>query len=118
MSVVLRLTVDLAETERGGRRRPVRDGYRASLSFGRRRRGVEPIVHDAVLVFEAVSSLAPGASAVARAWMFDDLPRQLDDVFALLENDRIIGRAHLLSVHEDDTPQPLADLAAAKVRPI
>ncbi len=98
----------------------MRDGYRASLSFGRRRRGVEPIVHDAVLVFEAVEELAPGASAVARAWMFDDLPRSFDDdaVVALLERDRIIGRGRVLSVHEDDTPQPLRDLARAKSRPL
>ena len=118
MSIVIRLEVDLAETERGGRRRPVRDGYRASLSFGRRRRGVEPIVHDAVLVFEEVDELEPGASAVARAWMFDELPRHFEDdaVVALLERDRIIGRGRLLSVHEDDTPQPLADLGQAKRR--
>ncbi len=121
MSVVIRLHVDLAETDRGGRRRPVRDGYRASLSFGRRRRDVEPIVHDAVLVFEDVDELQPGASAVARAWMFDELPRRgVDDdaVIALLEKDRIIGRARVLSVHEDETPQPLADLADAKRRPL
>lgn len=121
MSVVVRLEVDLAETDRGGRRRPLRDGYRASLSFGRRRRDVEPIVHDAVLVFEAVDELEPGASAIARAWMFDELPRRGvddDDVVALLERDRIVGRARVLSVHEDDAPQPLADLAAAKRRPL
>ncbi|RKQ90981.1 hypothetical protein C8N24_0797 [Solirubrobacter pauli] len=121
MSVVIRLHVDLAETDRGGRRRPVRDGYRASLSFGRRRRDVEPIVHDAVLVFEDVDELQPGASAVARAWMFDELPRRgVDDdaVIALLEQDRIIGRARVLSAHEDETLQPLADLADAKRRPL
>ena len=114
----MRLEVDLAETERGGRRQAVRDGYRASLSFGRRRRDVEPIVHDAVLVFEDVEALEPGASAVARAWMFDELPRRFDDdaVVALLERDRIVGRGRVLSVHEDDTPQPLADLSAAKTR--
>jgi len=119
MSVVVRLEVDLAETDRGGRRRPVRDGYRASLSFGRRRRDVEPIVHDAILVFEEIDELQPGASATARAWMFDDLPRRGvddDDVIALLEKDRIIGRARVLSVHEDETPQPLSDMADAKRR--
>ena len=118
MSVVVRLEVDLAESERGGRKRPLRDGYRASLSFGRRRRGVEPIVHDAVLVFEDVDELAPGASAIARAWMFDELPRRFDDdaVVALLERDRIVGRGRVLSIHEDETPQPLADLQAAKSR--
>jgi hypothetical protein len=119
MSVVIRLEVDLAETDRGGRRRPVLDGYRASLSFGRRRRDVEPIVHDAVLVLEDVSELQPGASAIARAWMFDELPRRgIDDdaIVALLERDRIIGRARVLSVHEDDTPQPLSDMVDAKRR--
>ncbi len=114
----MRLEVDLAESERGGRKRPLRDGYRASLSFGRRRRDIEPIVHDAVLVFEDVDELAPGASAIARAWMFDELPRRFDDdaVVALLERDQIVGRGRVLSLHEDDTPQPLADLTAAKTR--
>ena len=118
MNVVLRLEVDFAPTERGGRRRPARDGYRASLSFGRRRRGIEPIVHEAVLVFEAVDELAPGGSAVARAWMFDELPRGFDDeaVVALLERDRIVGRARVLSVHEDDTAQPLSGLREGKRR--
>ena len=45
------------------------DGYRASLSFGRRRRDVEPVVHDAVLVVEGAPSVAPGASATVRAWV-------------------------------------------------
>jgi hypothetical protein len=120
MSIVLRLAVDFAETDRGGRRRPARDGYRASLSFGRRRRGVEPIVHEAVLVFEDADEVAPGGSALARAWMFDELPRRFDDdaVVALLERDRIVGRARVLSVHEDETPQPLSDFGQAKRRPL
>jgi hypothetical protein len=117
MSVVLRLQVDFAATERDGRRRPARDGYRASLSFGRRRRE-EPIVHEAVLVFEEVDEVPPGGSAVARAWMFDELPRRFDDdaVVALLERDRIVGRARVLSVHDDDTAQPLRDFGEAKRR--
>ena len=119
-SLVLRLALDLAPADRGGRRRPLPDGYRASMSFGRRRRGIEPIVHDAVLVLEDTASLAPGASGVARAYVLmpDELPRSLDadDVFTLLENDRIIGRAQLLERLEDPTPQPLADLVAAKRR--
>jgi hypothetical protein len=121
VSVVLRLAVDLAEEERGGRRRALRDGYRASLSFGRRRRDVEPIVHDAVVVLEDVDELQPGASATARAWLFDELPRRgVDegDVVALLERDRIVGRARVLGVHSDDTPHPLRDFADAKRRPL
>jgi hypothetical protein len=119
-SVVLRLALDLAPADRGGRRRPLTDGYRGSMSFGRRRRGVEPIVHDAVLVLEDAEALAPGGRGVARAWVLmpDELPRSLDagDVFTLLENDRIIGRAELLERLADPTPQPLADLSAAKTR--
>jgi hypothetical protein len=119
-SVVLRLALDLAPADRGGRRRPLTDGYRGSMSFGRRRRGIEPIVHDAVLVLEDADELAPGARGVARAWVLmpDELPRSLDagDVFAFLENDRIIGRAELLEVLEDAAPQPLRDLRAAKTR--
>ena len=98
------------------------DGYRASMSFGRRRRGIEPIVHDAVLVLEDVASLAPGAAGVARAYVVlpDELPRDAveDAVFTLLENDRIIGRATLLETLVDDEPQPLRDLEAAKIRPL
>jgi hypothetical protein len=119
MRVVLRLAIELAETDRGGRRRPARDGYRASISFGRRRRD-EPVVHEAVLVFEDVSELAPGGSATARAWMFDELPYRFDGeaVVALLERDRIVGRARVLSVHEDPTEQPLRDFGEAKRRPL
>ena len=119
-SLVLRLEVDLAPADRGGRRRAVTDGYRASMSFGRRRRDVEPVVHDAVLVLEDRAELAPGERGVARAWVVspDELPRALEegDVFTLLEQDRIVGRAQLLARLEDPTPQPLRDLAAAKTR--
>jgi hypothetical protein len=121
-SLVLRLDVDLAPSDRGGRRRPVVDGYRASLSFGRRRRGVEPIVHDAVLVLEDAEELAPGGRAVARAYVVlpEELPRSLDvdTVLTLLERDRIVGRARVLDLLEDPTPRPLGDLAAARRRPL
>lgn len=120
MSLVLRLAVDLAPTDRGGRRRPVFDGYRASLSFGRRRRHEEPIVHDAVLVLESGETLAPGAAGIARAYPFleDDLPRGVaaGRMLTLLEQDRIIGRAELLGYADDPEPSPLADLTAAKTR--
>jgi hypothetical protein len=119
-SIVLRLDLDLAPADRGGRRRPITDGYRASMSFGRRRRDVEPVVHDAVLVLEDTPELAPGARATARAYVIlpDELPRSLGpgSVFTLLESDRIIGRAELLETLEDPTPQPLRDLGAAKRR--
>ena len=120
-NVVLRLELDLAPTERGGRRRPLFDGYRASLSFGRRRRD-EPVVHDAALVLEDVAELAPGDAATARAWVVtpDELPRSLaaGTVCTLLEHDRIVGRARVLAVLEDPTPFPLRDLGAAKTRPL
>lgn len=120
MSVVLRIELDLAPTDRGGRQRPVTDGYRASMSFGRRRRDVEPIVHDAVLVLEEVDELTPGEAGVARAWVVspDELPRSLEEgaVFTLLEGDRIVGRARLLGVFADAVAQPLRDLRAAKTR--
>ena len=111
--------MELAPTDRGGRRRPIADGYRASLSFGRRRRD-EPVVHDAVVVLEEVAELAPGGSASARAWVVspEELPRVAEPgaVVTLLEGDRIIGRAAILDVLHDPTPQPLADLGAAKAR--
>ena len=118
--MVLRLALDLAPSDRGGRRRPVTDGYRASLSFGRRRRGIEPIVHDAVLVLEDADELPPGGSATARAWVVlpDELPGSLCEgsVVSLLERDRIVGRAEVLALHSDPVPRPLEDLAAAKTR--
>jgi hypothetical protein len=119
---VLRIALELVPTDRGGRRRPLTDGYRASMSFGRRRRDVEPVVHDAVLVLEDVAELAPGAGAVARAWVLmpDELPRFVaeDTTFTLLENDRIVGRAEVIEVLADPTPFPLRDLGAAKARPL
>ena len=52
--------------------------------------------------------------------MFDARPRRFDDdaVVALLERDRIVGRARVLSVHEDQTVQPLRDFGEAKRRPL
>ena len=39
------------------------------MSFGQRRRGIEPVAHDAILVFENVPMLAPGQQGFARAWV-------------------------------------------------
>lgn len=119
-SLVLRLELELVAADRGGRRRALRDGYRASMSFGRRRRDVEPVVHDAIVVLDGASSLEPGATATARAWIVDEPPRSLaaGDVFTLLENDRIVARARLLERLVDTAPRPLDDLAAAKRRPL
>jgi len=110
MNVVLRIEVQSQH------RRPIKDGYRASMSFGRRRRGIEPIVFDAVLVFEDSDAVAPGARAIARAYVFDVLPRHVEPVFTLLEGDRIVARAELLETLEDLSPQPLRDFDAAKRR--
>jgi hypothetical protein len=118
--VVLRLQLTLVPTERGGRRRPLGDGYCASLSFGRRRRGVEPIVHDAILVLEDVSELAPGGSAIARAWVLlpDEFPRAVraGTRLTLLERDRIVAGATVLGLYDDPTPLPVSDFSAAKRR--
>ena len=112
--------MELAPTDRGGRRRALTDGYRASLSFGRRRRDVEPVVHDAILVLEDADELAPGGSARARAWVVspEELPRSLgvDAIVTLLESDRIVGRATVLELLADPTPHPLRDLRGAKTR--
>jgi hypothetical protein len=90
------------------------------MSFGQRRRGVEPVVHDAILVLEDGSMLAPGQRGYARAWVLmpDELPRSVGagSVFALLERDQIVGRAEIVAMCSDPTPQPLKDLHAAKTR--
>src|SRR3954447_13590189 len=112
--LVLRIALHVAPDHR----RALRDGYRASISFGRRRRTIEPIVYDAVLVFESAEALAPGERGIARAYVFDDLPRSLEPVFTLLEDDRIVARAEILETLEDPSPRPLANLAAAKSRPL
>jgi hypothetical protein len=114
LTQVLRIELHVAPDHR----RALRDGYRASISFGRRRRTIEPIVYDAILVCEGHDELKPGDKGIARAYMFDDLPRQLEPVFTLLEGDRIVARAELLGTFEDLSPQPLADLRAAKTRPL
>ena len=121
-SLVLRIELDLAETGRGGRRRPLTDGYRASMSFGRWRRDAELVVHDAILVLEGRDHLAPGARGIARAWVIvpDELPRDLETgrVFTLIEGERIIARATLLELLVDETEGPLSDLRSAKTRPL
>lgn len=121
-NLVLRLVLDLVPSDRGGRRRQLLDGYRASMSFGQRRRGIEPVVHDAIVVLEHGSTLAPGQRGPARAWVLmpDELPRSVGvgSVFTLLEGDRIVGRAEILAMCSDPTLQPLEDLRAAKTRPL
>jgi hypothetical protein len=121
-NLVLRLALDLVHFDRGGRRRPVLDGYRASMSFGQRRRGIEPVVHDAIIVLEQSSALTPGQSGVARAWVLmpNELPRSagVGSVFTLLEGDQIVGRAEILAMCSDPTRRPLEDLRAAKTRPL
>src|SRR3954447_13584187 len=118
--MVLRISLDLVPADRGGRRRPIADGYRASMSFGRRRRDVEPVVHDAVVVLEDRDAVAPGGRATARAWVLapDQVPRVVDrgTVFTLLEGDRIVARAKVLAMLGDPVAFPLQDLAAAKTR--
>lgn len=118
--LVLRLSLDLVPSDRGGRSRPVLDGYRASMSFGQRRRGIEPVVHDAIIVLERGSTLAPGRRGLARAWVLmpDELPRTagIGSVFTFLEGDRIVGRAEIVEMCTDPTPRPLEDLRAAKTR--
>jgi ribosomal-protein-serine acetyltransferase len=118
--LVLRLALDLVASDRAGRRRPLADGYRASMSFGQRRRGIEPVVHDAIIVLEHGVTLAPGQRGIARAWVLmpDELPRRVTvgSVFTLLEGDRIVARAEILAMYSDATPHPLEDLRAAKTR--
>jgi hypothetical protein len=119
-SLVLRLELELVPADRGGRRRSVVDGYRASMSFGRRRRDIEPVVHDAVIVLEDRDAVAPGDRAIARAWVLtpDELPRSVEEgtVFTLLEGDRIVARAKVLAMLADPVSFPLHDLVAAKTR--
>ena len=119
-SVVLRLSLDLVPSDRGGRRQPVRDGYRASMSFGRRRRGIEPVVHGAIVILEHGAMLAPGRRGLARAWVLmpGELPQSVGvgSVFTLLEGDHIVGRAEILAMYSDPTPRPLEDMPAAKAR--
>jgi hypothetical protein len=67
-STVLRVRIELARTEDGGRKRPVFDGYRGALSFGETNADAIPVIHDVVVVFERVDELAPGTAALARAW--------------------------------------------------
>jgi ribosomal-protein-serine acetyltransferase len=121
-NLVLRLSVDLVPSDRGGRHRPIADGYRASMSFAQRRRGIEPVVHDAIVVLEQGSMLAPGEGGLVRAWVLmpAELPRSVGvgSVFTLLEGNRIIGRAKVLTMCSDPTLQPLEDLRAAKTRPL
>lgn len=94
-NLVLRLSLDLVHSDRGGRLRPVVDGYRASMSFGQRRRGIEPVVHDAIVVLEHSSALAPGQSGLARAWVLmpDELPRSVavGSVFTLVVVPAAVG---------------------------
>jgi hypothetical protein len=79
-------------------------------------------VHDAIVVLERSSALAPGQRGHARAWVLmpQELPRsvRVGSVFTLLEGDRIVGRAEILAMCSDPKQQPLEDLRAAKTRPL
>src|SRR5437764_14490672 len=98
-SLVLRLELELVPADRGGRRRSMVDGYRASMSFGRRRRDVEPVVHDAVVVLAERDAVAPRGRAIARAWVLapDGVPRFGDGgtAFARHAGPRTVARAEV-----------------------
>ena len=69
LKTVLRAQVRFLRTDEGGRRSPIHDDYRADIAFGPvgnppRRRGY----HGVVAVFEDVDSVAPGETAVVRAY--------------------------------------------------
>jgi ribosomal-protein-serine acetyltransferase len=74
-NLVLRLSLALVPSDRGGRRRPVVPGYRASMSFGRRRRGVG-----------SMFTLLEGDRIIGRAEVLamcsDPPPSPLDDLRA------------------------------------
>jgi len=119
---VLRLQVDVIATERGGRQGPVVDGYRGAMSFGERTGDGVPVVHDAVLVFESVDEVAPGRSAVARAWVLapEYLPEDLGpgSTLTYVEGHRPVAHARVLEVCSDSTEFPVKDIEDAKTRPL
>ncbi|HEX4186643.1 MAG TPA: hypothetical protein VHY83_01980, partial [Solirubrobacteraceae bacterium] len=81
---------------------------RSSTDIAQRRRGIEPVAHDAIVVLEHGSALAPGEQGIARAWVLmpHELPRSVTvgSVFTLLEADRLVGRAKILGICSDPTP--------------
>lgn len=54
---------DLLPTDVGGRRRPIRSGYRAALWFGKTAPAGRPQLHSAMVTLREVDELAPGDSA-------------------------------------------------------
>lgn len=120
---VLRARVRFLSTDEGGRRTAIHDDYRADIAFGPvgnppRRRGY----HGVVAVFEDVDSVAPGETAVVRAYARNPayLPLTVgpDTEFQFMEGARVVAEAHGAERLYDRTGRPVADTADAKTRPL
>lgn len=120
-NTVLRARVRFLETDEGGRRSPIHDDYRADIAFGPvgeppRRRAY----HGVVAVFEDVDTVAPGETAVVRAYVRAPLYLPLalgpDSELQFMEGPRVVAEARGIERLYDRTGRPLADTADAKTR--
>lgn len=120
---VIRARLRVLDTDEGGRRGPIHDDYRGNLAFGSApRQGVRHAQYGSVIVFEGVDSVAPGETAVARAYvMFPAyLPLKLgpETELQLMEGARVVAEAHGVERLHDRTGRLVADTADAKTRPL
>jgi hypothetical protein len=92
------------------------------MSFGEKTEDGIPVVHDVLVVFEAVEELPPGGVAIARAWVLrpECLPKEMAPGFQFdfVEGHRVVAHARALDLLRDPTQSPLKDVADAKVRPL
>jgi len=90
--------LELFPTAAGGRRRPIRTGYRASLWFGETGPTGQPALHSGLVTLQEDSELAPGESADVRvaplAW--ESWPHGTTRTrFELFEGGHHVGRGVL-----------------------
>jgi hypothetical protein len=105
-TLVLRVSLELLATEAGGRKLPIRPGYRPDWDIANLKDG-EVALNGAAVESLRSSPLHPGASS--EAWLRPAVPRywantQIGQRLPMHEGKRIVGYATVLEMYHDGGP--------------
>lgn len=98
----IRARVRFLSTNEGGRKNPVKSGYRPPIDFGLRDSSGNKLFNDCTLTFEGRDIVYPGDEAVARIKPFH--PEYLQDIlreglrFDLTEGKWVVGHGTIISL--------------------
>ena len=105
----LKADIDLLPTERGGRRRSVRDGYRPALWFGETAPSGEPELHSALVRLQGGRELLPGqrGRVTIHPLAYETWPQVKPGLrFDLFDSGRAIGRGAIRSSLKQSAAEP------------